>query len=238
MLITLPNAYGDAITNMAIDAALMHTLAAETAVFRHYAWTEPAITFGYSQKLATVRTQFPEKLQFCRRLTGGGIVDHRNDWTYSLLLPRKSNVGQKLPVIIYKELHSCILKALASLGVTSQLAPCPRACKASEQEISATSNQCFIQASADDVLRPDGKKIAGAALKRTQDTLLLQGSIDRASLPPTFDFATFQINFIKEICIQWETSETQLDDLRVLFDGERIQLEKTRFASPEWLGKY
>jgi lipoate-protein ligase A len=238
MLINLPNAYGDAITNMAIDAALMHTLPSETAVFRHYAWTEPAITFGYSQKLATVRTQFPEKLQFCRRLTGGGIVDHRNDWTYSLLWPRKSTVGQKLPVVIYKELHSCILNALASLGVTGLLAPCPRACKTKKQEIPATSNQCFVQASADDVLRSDGKKIAGAALKRTQDALLLQGSIDRASLPEAFDYATFQTNLIKEICTQWETSETQPDDLRVLIDGERIQLEKKRFASPEWLEKH
>lgn len=238
MLITLPNAYGDALTNMAIDATLMHTLPAGTIVFRHYAWTEPAITFGYSQKWATVRAQFPEKLQFCRRLTGGGIVDHRNDWTYSLLLPRKSKVGQKLPVNIYRELHSCILKALAPLGINSELAPCPRTCEVVKKEVPAAIKQCFVEASADDVLRPDGKKIAGAALKRTQSTLLLQGSIDRASLPETFDYANFQTNFIKEICTQWETSETQLDDLRVLFDGERIQLEKIRFASREWLNRH
>ena len=50
----LVRAYSDA-TNMAIDASLLYTLPVGIAAFRHYGWTEPAITFGYTQCSAEVR---------------------------------------------------------------------------------------------------------------------------------------------------------------------------------------
>ena len=54
MLIALPNAYGDAATNMAIDAAILEGLPKGLAVFRHYGWLEPAVTFGYAQSYESV----------------------------------------------------------------------------------------------------------------------------------------------------------------------------------------
>ncbi len=54
-LIILPNAFGDAATNMAVDASLLYTLPKGIAAFRHYGRTEPAITFGYTQRIAEIQ---------------------------------------------------------------------------------------------------------------------------------------------------------------------------------------
>jgi lipoate-protein ligase A len=45
---------------MATDFLLLKRYpAAAHARFRHYGWHRPAFTFGYSQKIAWVRTQLP-----------------------------------------------------------------------------------------------------------------------------------------------------------------------------------
>ena len=56
MLISFPNAFGTAAQNMAVDATLLETLPANRALFRHYGWTEPSITIGYTQKLTNIST--------------------------------------------------------------------------------------------------------------------------------------------------------------------------------------
>ena len=96
MFIALPNTFGDAVTNMAIDAALLANMPVGFAAFRHYGWREPAVTFGYTQEHHKVVSELesgnaPIELAqtsatLTRRMTGGGIVDHRNDWTYALIL--------------------------------------------------------------------------------------------------------------------------------------------------------
>jgi lipoate-protein ligase A len=237
MLIALPNAFGDAAQNMAIDAALLSSIPAHTALFRHYGWTEPAATFGYTQKWKAVKALLPDDLRLCRRITGGGIVDHRNDWTYSIHLPRSLPVGDTPPTQLYLELHLSILETLQQAGVPGGLAPCPRTCDAASAPPESAASQCFIEASANDVLRPDGAKIAGAALKRTRDALLIQGSILREHLPDAFDYANFQRNFLARLSRTWELPITEPGDLRPIFQSEHIAREQARFKDPEWLKK-
>lgn len=110
MLIQLPNAFGNAATNMAIDSALLSALPQGIALFRHYGWSEPAITFGYTQHFQAVQRTAPPGLALCRRTTGGGIVDHRNDWTYALII-QNALPAAKLPATeFYEKLHRCIQK--------------------------------------------------------------------------------------------------------------------------------
>ncbi|MFA5057141.1 MAG: lipoate--protein ligase family protein, partial [Opitutaceae bacterium] len=80
----LPSRTGGAAENMALDFLLLQRYPpAEAVRFRHYEWRGPAFTFGFGQKIAWVRGQLPPEmsLDLCRRPTGGGIVDHREDWT-------------------------------------------------------------------------------------------------------------------------------------------------------------
>jgi lipoate-protein ligase A len=76
----LPQRTGGAAENMATDFMLLQRYPREkVARYRHYDWRSPAFTFGYSQKIAFVRSQLPagEALDLCRRPTGGGVVDHQ-----------------------------------------------------------------------------------------------------------------------------------------------------------------
>jgi lipoate-protein ligase A len=219
---------------MAVDASLLYTLPKGIATFRHYGWTEPAITFGYTQCSAEVQAAFPDDLRLCRRLTGGGIVDHRNDWTYALAIQSDLEAAHTPATEFYAILHTCIQQAFEAQQVPNQLAACPRACEQSPSAKTTGPDRCFTQATANDVLRPDGVKIAGAALKRTREGLLVQGSIDRAALPDDFNFGNFAESFQQALARDLSIPIGIAEDLRTLFDGTRIQEERTRFNDDAW----
>jgi lipoate-protein ligase A len=153
--------------NMALDEALLQ-LAPELGhpVLRFYGWLEPAATFGYSQHYAEV-----EKLTLLRPLvrrpTGGGLVPHDTDWTYSLVFPAGHYWHGLKAVESYRRVHEWIRDAFAKINVATSLSP------TSQKEI---PGQCFIGAEKDDVLW-HGRKIAGAAQRRTRGGLLIQGSV-------------------------------------------------------------
>jgi lipoyl(octanoyl) transferase len=292
MLIQLPNAFGDAATNMAVDAALLETIPEGLALFRHYGWLEPAATFGYAQTHAQVVSELASGCNapatphaaLIRRLTGGGIVDHRNDWTYALVLHRALSCTEQPAPQLYKKIHKAISHTLTAMGIENQLAPCPKSCQPTNPNSSPPhpashiphptsriledppklverrganprrpsearpvhrslgeegtakegATHCFRTPAADDVLRPDGRKIAGAAMKRSRRSLLIQGSIDRGTLPGVFNFADLQAQLFAHIAQVLELKTDQLEDLRPLFDNNRIEREKERFASQAW----
>lgn len=236
MLLTLPNAYGDAATNMAIDASLLDSTPKGIAVLRHYGWSEPAITFGYTQKLEEVRTTVDPDVILCRRLTGGGIVDHRNDWTYALVINTEMPIAATPAIDIYAKIHRAIQATLAAQEIESHLAPCPKTCGEPAPMIEGP-DQCFVQPVANDVLNQAGNKIAGAAMKRTRAGLLIQGSIDRAALPENFDYNRFGGTLSGQLANALDLEIGHSDDLRSLFDGPQIQQERERFQSKEWLNK-
>lgn len=233
MLVELPNAYGDAAHNMAIDAALLASVPEHCALFRHYGWSEPAMTFGYSQRYAEVAATAPEGTALCRRTTGGGIVDHRNDWTYALILGKKLHAAGTSSTQLYQEIHEAIAAALRLQGAATRLAPCPRKCGEVPSK-PAGPDQCFVQPVMNDVLTPDGRKIAGAAMKRTKRGLLIQGSIDRAALPGNIDFDAFKKAFVAALSETLSIIQEQPEDLRPYFDSELIEQERQKFGSADW----
>ena len=184
MFIALPNALGDAATNMAIDAALLAHMPVGLAAFRHYGWREPAATFGYTQQYHKVVSELASghapieptqaSTTLTRRMTGGGIVDHRNDWTYALILHSSVSAASTPATDLYAQIHHAISFSLDKIGIDSRLAPCPRHC----EETPVTKDiptHCFVTPAANDVLHPNGQKIAGAAMKRSRQGLLIQG---------------------------------------------------------------
>ena len=243
MFIALPNAFGDAETNMAIDAALLVSMPVGLAAFRHYGWLGPAVTFGYAQHYNKVVSQLAsdhvpvepaqDSATLIRRMTGGGIVDHRNDWTYALILHSSIPAASSPATDLYAQIHDAISQSLAKIGIDSRLAPCPRHC----EELPIASDipsHCFATPAANDVLHPGGKKIAGAAMKRSRQGLLIQGSIDRSVLPKTFNFITFQKVLLKYLSSTLNLEPSELEDIRPLFKSEQIERERQRFAGDAW----
>ena len=232
-LIVLPNTTCDAATNMATDVSLLYSVPAHSAIFRHYSWIEPTITFGYTQQIEEVKAIVPNSIHLCRRITGGGIVDHRNDWTYALVLHSHLKMARMTANELYAKIHQCIQHALGKQSIESQLAPCPIACGQSQLSSQSTGpNQCFVQPTANDVLSPDGQKIAGAAMKRTRAGLLVQGSIDRKKITESFDFQSFS-NVLTKMIADWLDLDLCPND-KNLPSQQSIQQELRRFESNEW----
>lgn len=182
MLALLPDRTGSAAENMATDFLLLQRAAVEHPLLRHYDWRRPAFTFGYSQKLAFIQSQLPadEPVDLCRRPTGGGLVDHRDDWTYALIVPRVHPLYEARAIESYRAVHACVTDALVSLG-------CPAILK-NECEPCAPgtgpgpAGVCFTRPELHDVIHAKtGEKIAGAAQKRAKRGLLFQGSLSRTT---------------------------------------------------------
>jgi len=163
----------DAAFNMAVDDVLLESAASAGApVLRFYGWTEPAATFGYFQKISEVENTIALR-PLIRRPTGGGIVPHDADWTYSFVVPPAHEWYSFSAVESYRRIHAWIQSAFAGMNIETELAPC---CKKS------LPGQCFVGHEKFDLLW-HGKKIAGAAQRRNKFGLLIQGSVQPPPLP-------------------------------------------------------
>src|SRR4051812_9558104 len=115
VLHVLPTRTAGAAENMAVDFLLLQRYPQPIAPrLRHYDWRAPAFTFGYSQKIGFVREQLPADVSFdlCRRPTGGGVVDHREDWTYALVIPRGHPLEELRATQSYRTIHEAIAESL------------------------------------------------------------------------------------------------------------------------------
>src|SRR5277367_2021638 len=205
----------DAAFNMALDEALLENVSRlGKPVLRFYGWTEPAATFGYFQKFSEVeRATLLRPL--IRRPTGGGIVPHDTDWTYSFVVPPNHEWHSLKAIESYRRIHEWIQSAFAKLKIETELAPC---CKKS------SPGQCFVGYEKFDLLWR-GKKIAGAAQRRNKLGLLIQGSIQ----PPPIKIARNDFeNAMRAVArekfkVEWH--EFSLEE-KLLSRAEKFGLEK------------
>jgi lipoyl(octanoyl) transferase len=158
--------------NMALDEALLQSAPRlGQPVLRFYSWTEPAASFGYFQRYAEIERMTLLR-PLVRRPTGGGLVPHDADWTYSLTFPPGHEWYGLSATESYRAVHAWIQAAFSRLGVGTELAP---SC------LKAQPGQCFVGREKHDLLW-QGRKIAGAAQRRTRDGLLIQGSVQPRQL--------------------------------------------------------
>jgi lipoate-protein ligase A len=150
---------------MALDEVLLGSVTRPT--LRIYRWQGPCVTFGYFQRIAEVRSAFPD-LPPVRRWTGGGMVEHGRDLTFSLMIPKGDPAASMAPVIFYRELHGRIARWLSV-----HLSPGVRL--AGEEDLRA-GGACFTAPAQDDLLL-EGRKILGGAQRRSAGALLYQGSL-------------------------------------------------------------
>ena len=225
----LPIRTAGAAENMALDFLLLQRYPEIAAPrFRHYEWRGPAFTFGFSQKMELVRANLPagETFDLCRRPTGGGIVDHRHDWTYALVLPRGHALYDERAPQSYRIVHECLAAALVALG---QPATVKTECDPGE----TGPGICFQRAELYDVINPQtGMKIAGAAQKRNKHGLLFQGSIEKTAVGPV-DWDDFSSQFTTALAPAFsaEAIATPWPDL----NEEEVSGLIEQYSAPEWL---
>ena len=160
---------------MALDEALLEAMPhLRQPVLRFYGWTEPAATFGYFQRITEVEKATLSR-PLVRRPTGGGLVPHDADWTYSMIFPVGCEWHSLRAEESYRRVHEWIQAAFDRLGIATELASCCR---------KSLPGQCFIGYEKHDLLW-HGRKIAGAAQRRNKSGLLIQGSVQ----PPPLKLA-------------------------------------------------
>ena len=153
---------------MALDDALLRNARDHGfPVLRFYQWDRPAVSIGYVQKASAA----PPGFAFVRRPTGGGVVYHDHDFTYSVVLPAGHWLTGLDRTRSYDWINRSVREALQDVHIRASLA---------DQNISHTVDRetmvCFRNPTKYDVLLGQ-QKVAGSAQRRTRDGILHQGSL-------------------------------------------------------------
>ena len=159
----------DAAFNMAADEVLLEGMEG-VPLLRLYRWQRPSLSFGYFTPYAAV-AEHEASRDLVRRWTGGGVVEHGGDLTYSLLVPRSHPLTNGSMGTSYHLIHDAVRQALCRAGFgETRFAP-------EVQSVpDAAARGCFEHPVHHDLLC-GGHKIGGAAQRRTRRGLLHQGSI-------------------------------------------------------------
>jgi len=160
--------------NMAIDEALVE-IYRDTGipVFRIYGWNPHGFSIGYSQDAdAVLDTALCRRdgIPYVRRATGGGIIFHGSEVTYSLVCSEKDIGSPPTVKDGYKIICSFLLESYRRYGMNPAFSV---DCGGGNKN---RSTFCFASFEDYDILL-EGKKIGGNAQKRLKKIILQHGSI-------------------------------------------------------------
>jgi lipoate-protein ligase A len=164
--------------NMAIDEALLRLFdpAQSLPILRLYGWNPPALSLGRFQKAALVldlERCRADSMATVRRVTGGGVIYHADELTYSLVCAP----GQIPPAASIKDsfrvLTGFLLAFYRRLGLDAAYAAdtVPEGTRLGER-----TAFCFAGRESFDIL-VGGRKIGGNAQRRLRGVIFQHGSI-------------------------------------------------------------
>lgn len=174
----------NAFANMAVDeAVLTHCIdGVSPATLRFYEWEKPSISIGYAMN-AEAEANLPlcreKDVPVVRRITGGGLVFHKCDITYTVVFPEDFGIGgrgsgKRLSVLeSYRLVNRALAEGLQKLGIVTSLLERDYSTAGSRQQ---TANVCFSNPTVYDILHV-GRKLAGSAQRRKKGWVLHQGSM-------------------------------------------------------------
>lgn len=150
--------------NMALDEALLRTAEQRgRPLLRVYSWEKSSVSFGYFQKFPA---HLADGYEVVRRPTGGGVVYHIEDTTYTVVVPPANALYAMKTTDAYGALHKAVAAAFESQPALHVAAP----------HSPQGQYECFQKPVRGDVM-DGGRKLAGGAQRRTKSGMLHQGSI-------------------------------------------------------------
>jgi lipoyl(octanoyl) transferase len=198
---------------MAVDECLLEQV--KHPVLRIYRWDGAWGSLGYFGKLAEAEKGLPD-VNFVRRWTGGGTVDHRGDWTYSLIVPRDREVARMQGGESYRAIHRILLEVLRAEGGAPDLSAGK----------TKSGSMCFENPVEHDLMDAEGAKLAGAAQRRGKLGLLHQGSVATAG-----DSRLRGELFAERLAESWWEADLVADEDRV------AALIELKYGRKEWLAR-
>lgn len=160
--------------NMALDDYLFQSLSEDRpqTYLRFYAWQKPTVSLGYSQRADRVLDEdFRRKqgLDLVRRITGGKLVLHDREVTYSLNSSDTSVFSSNLSDS-YRLISMGLMRGLEKMGLKSCLADPP------PEAYIRGDLPCFSYPARNEI-EIQGLKLVGSAQKRVGGKFIQHGSI-------------------------------------------------------------
>ncbi len=203
--------------NMAADELLSRR---PEAWLRVYGWANPAVSFGYFDTSTEAAALFPgEGIEYIRRWTGGGIVDHRKGYTYTLTLPAHENFVYPPADRLYKWIHGVLAEALQASGV---------GCRLLAEDAPDGGRACWASPVASDVVDDAGQKLAGAGQRRNKGAVLHQGLVQCCEPAPGWE------RLLAQGLSSGNVVEITAEEPYAGFREELAELCRNKYLAPEW----
>ena len=104
------------------------------------------------------------------------MVDHRRDWTYSLVVPKSEDQAQLRGADSYLMIHEKLVKVIEDKYSGIEIV---------DHKQPVGSNVCFENPVIHDLVDSGGRKLAGAGQRRSRSGLLHQGSVAGICVDPS-----------------------------------------------------
>lgn len=157
--------------NMSVDAQALENIS-EASILRFYEWSAPSITYGYFvDPLEFFNPTEIDKhgLELAKRPTGGGIIFHQDDLSFSLIIPASHPFYHLNSLHSYQKINGLVLEAIQQTIPSTIIQSC---CFDSAPR----GGFCMAKPTKYDILL-EGKKVGGAAQRKTKKGLLHQISL-------------------------------------------------------------
>lgn len=159
--------------NMAVDDYIFQSLGEKPRTYlRFYCWERPTVSLGYSQNIQKVVDVYycrQKGIDIVRRMTGGKLVLHHKEATYSVASSDIHAFGSSL-ADSYRLVSLGLMKGLEKMGLMPCLAGRP-------PDSYARGNLPCFSFPARNEIEVRGKKIVGSAQKRSGSKFIQHGSI-------------------------------------------------------------
>ena len=170
--------------NMAFDEALLDSFKEnEIPLLRFYGW-KPSLSFGrFSKVYNNIDLEKLKSISYARRITGGGILLHGGDISYTIILP-KSSLGDMGVKKSYSYLCRFLLKFYENIGYSCNFTV--------ESDIKSKSSEVCLDGNEPYDILYQGKKLGGNAQRYVKEIIFQHGSI-----PIRFNSKFFEPLFLK-----------------------------------------
>lgn len=199
--------------NMAIDEALLQCYKkGDMPILRLYLWDKNSVTIGVSQHIEDYDFE-----NMAKRITGGGVLFHGQDISYSLVIPSDLLEGFNIKQS-YEKICEFLLNFYNKIGLDVCYAK-------DDKDVKLFKNEyCQVGFEAYDIL-VNGRKIGGNAQRRTKKAIFQHGSIPIKSVDKSntfFDKVGISLETIgKDISFE-EAKDYLIDSFEQTFNVELI----------------
>ncbi len=219
----------DARHNMAVDEALMLGQGKSESIptLRFYTWSENALSIGYFQSVQDFDNRSrngSRPSSVVRRLTGGGVVRHGQDLTFSLTLTMPHPQIPSAVKESYLKINEAVRVGLKKIYPSLDYADCRDVKSMRERQ---KDRICFEKPDCHDLLL-NGKKILGASQRRIGSKFLHQSSLTLDQPYPVLIDHLIE-GFRQTWKMEFNTSSLTAEEI-----DTASRVERERYLDPEW----